>query len=223
MDNLLLVLILCLNVFISIWNCYVVGTAWKDTMFAGSGFDKALLWSGAIQSGVGFSMPLLLFLAWAISAYLTSGEEPYLSVAEAQQMMEWIGSFWYVAVILPILGSGLTIWIHSVRNAIQRRDFASIATASYNSFAQIYNTVSAFRNLGGALGNVGELFGALGNSKGDGKGKLALVCLIIVIMALVGGFMIAFGLIKYFASKTQSCTEKYLEDNNFSPHRRGFA
>ena len=211
MELLLLVGVLVLNVLISIWNCYAVGTAWKDTMTLGGWFNKLVLWSAVIQSGVGFSMPILLGLAYGSVTYLTTGAEPTLTPAEGAEMMQAIFSLWYVAVIFPILGSGLAIWAHSLRVAYQRRDFASIATAGWNTFAQIHNTVSAVRNLGGALGNVGELFGkGLGN-KGDGKGKLVILIVLLVVVSLVGGFMIAFGLVRYFANRAQSRIEEYAE------------
>lgn len=209
MDALILFAVLLLNVLISVWNCYAVGSAWKDTMALGGWFNKTVLWSAVIQSGVGFSMPILLILAYASSVFLTSGAEPTLSPEQAKEMMQAIFSLWYVAVIFPILGSGLAIWAHSLREAYRRRDFASIATAGWNSFAQIHNTVSAVNNLGGALGNVGELFGKALEGKGDGKGKVAILVILLVVVSIVAGFMIAFGLVRYFANRAESRIEEY--------------
>ncbi len=211
MDALILFAVLLLNVLISIWNCYAVGSAWKDTMALGGWFNKTVLWSAVIQSGVGFSMPILIVLAYASSVFLTSGAEPTLSPEQAKEMMQSIFSLWYVAVIFPILGSGLAIWAHSLREAYRRRDFASIATAGWNSYAQIHNTVSAVNNLGGALGNVGELFGSALGGKGDGKGKVAILVILLVVVSLVAGFMIAFGLVRYFANRTASRIEEYAQ------------
>lgn len=209
MDALILFAVLLLNVLISVWNCYAVGSAWKDTMTLGGWFNKTVLWSAVIQSGVGFSMPILIVLAYGSSVFLTSGAEPTLSPEQAKEMMQSIFSLWYVAVIFPILGSGLAIWAHSLREAYRRRDFASIATAGWNSFAQIHNTVSAVNNLGGALGNVGELFGKALEGKGDGKGKVAVLVILLVVVSLVAGFMIAFGLVRYFANRAESRIEEY--------------
>lgn len=209
MDALILFAVLLLNVLIAVWNCYAVGSAWKDTMAMGGWFNKTVLWSAVIQSGVGFSMPILLVLAYASSVFLTSGVEPTLSPEQAKEMMQSIFSLWYVAVIFPILGSGLAIWAHSLREAYRRRDFASIATAGWNSFAQIHNTVSAVNNIGGALGNVGELFGKALEGKGDGKGKVAILVILLVVVSLVAGFMIAFGLVRYFANRAESRIEEY--------------
>ena len=209
MDMLLLIGILVLNVLISIWNCYAVGTAWKDTMAFGGWFNKTLLWSGVVQSGVGFSMPILIALGLITVSVLTGGAEPALTPEEGAEMMQAIFSLWYVAVIFPILGSGLAIWAHSLREAYRRRDFASIATAGWNSFAQIHNTVSAVNNLGGALGSVGDFFGKALGGKGDGKGKAAILVVVLVVIALIGGFMIAIGLVRYFARRTESRIEQY--------------
>lgn len=219
LDALLLFVILAINVAISVWNCYAVGTAWRDVRALGNGFHKLLLWCGVIQSGIGFSMPILLGLAFLAKALLTGGEEPTLTMAEADQMMEWIFSLWYVAVIFPILGSGLTITIHSIKIAIERRDFSSIAAAGWNSLAQMHNIRSAWINLGPAFDSIGDLFDALSSGKGssdsddDGKGKVVAFLVIgIVILALVGGFLIAFGLVRYFMKGHESRIERHARD-----------
>lgn len=211
MEVLLLIGILILNVLISIWNCYAVGTAWKDTMAIGGWFNKLVLWSAVIQSGVGFSMPILLMLSYGSVAFLTSGAEPTISPEMGAEFLQGVFSLWYVAVILPILGSGLAIWAHSLRVAYQRRDFASIAIAGWNTYAQIHNTISAVNHLGGALGNVGELFGKTLKADVKGSGKLWLLALVIVAVSLIGGFMIAIGLVRHFARKAESRIEQYAE------------
>ncbi len=50
MEALLLAGILILNVLISIWNCYAVGTAWKDTMAMGGGSTSCSC--GAVSSNL---------------------------------------------------------------------------------------------------------------------------------------------------------------------------
>lgn len=207
MDLLLLIGIIVLNVLIGVWNCYAVGTAWKDTMALGGWFNKLLLWSGVIQSAVAFSLPVLLALAWGTLTYLSAGEKPEITPEDARVVMQGIFSLWYVAVIVPILGSGMAIWAHSLRMAYQRRDFSSIAVAGWNSFAQIHNTISAVNNLGGAIGDVGKLF-TLG-AKGDGKNKLPILVIVLVIISLLSGFILAFGLVRYFAKHSTARIEEY--------------
>jgi hypothetical protein len=216
MDVLLIVLILGLNVLISIWNCYAVGTSWKDVMAMGSGFEKLVLWSGVIQSGVGFSMPILLVLTFGSVAYLTTNgamvdgqwQTSTLTTADGETLLSGVFSPWYVAIILPILGSGFAITAHSLRAAYRRRDFASIASAGWNSFAQIHNTVGAVRNLGGAFGDIGKLFD-VGSKGGDSKNKVVILAIVLVVLSIVGGFMIAFGLVKFFAARAESRLEEY--------------
>jgi hypothetical protein len=122
-----------------------------------------------------------------------------------------------VAVIFPILGSGLAIWAHSVRVAYERRDFASLATAGWNTFAQVHNMVDAWQNVGGAVGSVGDLFGSLSKGSSDSssdnsKAKVAIVAILIVVIALAVGFLIAFGLVRYFARTSGSRIETYAEE-----------
>ena len=179
-------------------------------MAVGGWFDKIILYSAVIQSGVGFSMPILIGLAYIAVTILTGGSEPTLTPEEGAEMMQAIFSLWYVAVIFPILGSGLAIWAHSLRMAYQRRAFASFAVAGWNTYAQVSNTISAFNHIGGALGNIGEFFvTALSSKGGDGKGKVAILVILLVIISLVAGFMIAFGLVRYFSRNAESRLEQY--------------
>lgn len=164
-----------------------------------------------IQSGVGFSMPILLGLTWGAVQFLTAGSEPTITPAEGKELWEAVTNLWYLMVIFPILGSGLAIWAHSLRLAYQQRDFTSLAAAGWNTYAQVSNTISAFDNVGGAFGNVSEFFGDVFSGDDDAKSKLGIVALLIVAIALVGGFLIAFGLVRHFARTSQSRLEAYAE------------
>jgi len=199
------VILLIVNVLISLWNTYAVGTAWKDTMAFGNKFDKALLWSGVIQAGVGFSMPILIGLAYVAVSIATSGDAPKFTPEEGQQLLQGIFSLWYLAVIFPILGSGLAIWLHSLRLAFKRKDFTSIAVLGWNTVAQVSNTISAINNIGKAFGDIKGMF------KFDNKGGLAAIAVPVVLAALAGGFFVAFALVRYFANKTESRLEEYAE------------
>ncbi len=205
MEMLFLGGIILLNLAISVWNCFAVGRVWNDVKIAGNWFDKLLVWSGVTQAAVGFSMPIMLVLSWATLSYMTTGEKPSLSPEEASEMMQGIFSLWYIAVIFPILGTGLAITAHSIRVAYKRRDFGSVAVASWNTFAQIHNTVGAVNNLGGAFGDVGKLF----SGGGDSKGKALLAMILIVFIAIAGGFLIAISIVKAVARRSPSSVEAY--------------
>lgn len=209
METIILIAVLILNVLISVWNTYAAGISWKDTMTLGNRFDKAVLYSAVIQAGIGFSMPIILMLTYLATTFLTMGDKPNLTPEEAKQLVEWISSLWYVAIIFPILGSGFAIWLHSIRIAFQRRDFASIATAGWNTFAQIHNTLSAIDNLGGAFDKIGDLFSSLTSSKGNNKNNAAILAILIVVISIVGGFMLAIYLTKKFAKNANSRIEEY--------------
>jgi len=201
---LLLIGMLVLNVLISIWNCYAVGTVWKDVQAIGGWFERAVLWSAVVQSGVGFSMPILLGLGLGIVTYLTNGDQPAMSPEEGAQMMQAVMSLWYVGVIFPILGTGFVIWAFSIREAYRRRDFTSFAVAGWNTYAQIHNTLSAVNNLGSTFGNVVKYFET-------SKGNKGLTVILIVVVSLLLGFMIAVSLVRFFARRADSRIEQYAE------------
>ncbi len=202
MEILLITLLIGLNVAIAWWNCYVTGSVWEQTKRYGSTFDKALLWSGAIQSVAGFSIPILLALTWLA----TLGSEP----PQAKIIWEGVMSLWYLAVIIPVVGSGFIIWAHSVKVAIERRDFGSIAVAGYNTFAQASNTMSMFNNTGGAMSKVGGLF-----KDRDGKEALGLLVILLVVVALLSSALLTAYLIKYYAAKARILGEtNALSDNH---------
>lgn len=216
MELILFVGILAINTFISWANCRTVGLAWKDVMAGGSWFEKALLWCGAIQSSIGFSMLFMLPLGFGGLWYMGSGAEPMITQEQAHELLKGMFSLWYILIIFPLLGSGLMIWVHSVRVAIQTRRWQDMAVAGWNTFAQISNTVSAVNNLGGAWGDVGKLFSALTSSK-DGNGKAAGLVIALVILALLGGIMLTFALIRHYASKSTSVLlEKARERERFA-------
>ena len=61
----------------------------------------------------------------------------------------------YAIVIFPILGSGMGIWLDSIKEAIKRKDGISIGVAGYNTFAQGYNTYEAAKFLPTVFKHIG--------------------------------------------------------------------
>jgi hypothetical protein len=203
MEMLLLFGILALNIAVSWWNCFAVGSSWDYVKQNGGVMQKLLLWSGAIQAAIGFSMPILLALAFTSISLLTAGEPPTLSPAEAAQMFEAIVSLWYLAIILPALGTGTIIMVESVKTAIERRDIGSIGRAAYNTFANIHNISGAFSGIGQAFGSVTKAFSGKGKGgKDSGKILIVLIAIMIVVVALLAGTFITASLIKRYRQKT---------------------
>lgn len=204
---ILFIVLLVINGFISWLNCRTAGMAWKDTMAVGSWFEKALLWCAAIQSTIGFSMLLLFPMGFGLIAYLTSGTPPYITPAEGKELLDQLFSLWYAMVILPCIGSGTVIWVHSVKVAIQTRRPGAIAAATWNSFAQVMNIIDLFRNFGHVTSSVGKLFESAGNSK-DNKGKAAIAIIIVAVLAIIMGAIITAGLISFYARRAPSVVEE---------------
>lgn len=175
-----IVLILALNLVISWWNARVCGQAWAEANALG-GFGKVLIWSGAIQSAIGFSM-IYIFLMAGLGA--VTG---FLPAAIIKGMM----SLWYLAIIVPALGTGLIITVHSWIAAYRERDFASIGTAAYNTIAQAHNMYGAIDGIGKALSGVGDLF--------DSDDPKAGIAIVLVIVALGGGILTTWALIRKYA------------------------
>ncbi len=199
MNGLILALLVLLNVAISWWNCYAVGSVWRE---ARGGFEKLLLYSAAIQSVAGFSVPILLALTWVATTILAGGDDP-MPPEQIKAIWEGVMSLWYVAIIIPVVGSGFIIWGHSVREAWQRRDFASIGIAGWNTVAQVSNTASMFSNFGPALSNVGKLF------KGDNaKNGAPLLVILLVVVALLSSVLLTVYLIQHYADKAATAVRR---------------
>lgn len=202
--DLMTAAILVLNFGISWWNCYAVGGMWVESKALG-GFPRLLAWSGAIMAACGFSSVfvfLLLGLAIGIWPMLAGEGVPF-----PPEAIKFVMSFWYVVVILPILGSGIVITIHGWIEWWRDRSMLQLGVNAWNTYAMAQNTVSAIQNFGPALGNVMGGFGELMKPSSDDDGKAMLVKLglvlgiIVVVGSLAGGAILTAVLIKKYAGR----------------------
>ena len=69
MNHLILVVMLVINLGISWWNCKVCGENWVESKMAG-GFYRLLIWCGAIQAAIGFSMIIIVLVLFAGQEYI---------------------------------------------------------------------------------------------------------------------------------------------------------
>ena len=190
-----LVLILALNFGVSWLNARSCGRAWVESKAAG-GLVRVLVWCGAIQSAVGFSSVFLfplLFVANAMAPdYFTADQ------------LDAAVSLWYLTIILPALGTGLLITIESWIAVYRQHSLANIGVAAYNTLVQAHNTMGAINSFGPALSAVGKAFGSVAKSRGDAKGKAALLGLMIavavVVIALSAGVVLTATLIHRYAA-----------------------
>jgi hypothetical protein len=167
----ILLLFLAINTVIATWNAYVVGRMWP----LAQGFGASLLcWCGLIQSVVGYSSAILLGILFGVLHFEVLDME----------YAKYVVDLWYLVIIFPAIGSGICIWLHSVQAMVRNPGFGSFLTAGWNSYAMYHNVSGAIAHVPEAASGVGELFKALGETKGSGGKDGALVILVIVIVAV---------------------------------------
>ena len=165
---MLLFFVLLLNVGIAYWNAVVCGKAWREANALG-GWGKALVWCGAIQSVIGFSSAYAFLVAIAVGG----------------QFGHAVISLWYVLIIIPALGSGLVLTIHSWIEAYRERSLSSMAVAGWNTFAQVENVANASSGIGEAFSNIGDFFGS-SDSDDDASSALTKLALIVAVIIILG-------------------------------------
>lgn len=194
MEILFIVAILGLNGLISWWNCYVLGRNWLEVQHTGGWFMKAVMYSGAFQAVVGFSM-ISLFLLLGVASLVA----PWMGIGEYTALLwEWSMSLWYIGIIVPALGTGYILTVHSWMVAYRERNLASMGGAAWNTFASAYNTYNAIQGMGQAFGSVGEMFGSLAEGGDNPQAKVAIFAIILVVLALISGVVITRALIKRY-------------------------
>ena len=188
MELLFIVGLLALNAVISWWNCKAVGGIWVEARQMG-GFMRVLAWCGAVQAAVGFSSVLIFGMAFAAYAFGYLPKE-YASAAI---------SLWYLLIIVPAIGTGLIITVHSLITAWRERNIANMGVAAWNTFASGMNVYNAFSGIPDAWEAVGAVLGGKGK-KDDNKSALLIL---IVVVAIAGGILITMSLIRYYAAQAK--------------------
>jgi hypothetical protein len=102
----------------------------------------------------------------------------------------------YLLAVVPLLGSGLVITVHSWIVAYRERRLASMSLATWNTFAMAHNSYGAVSGAGDALSSV---FKGLSSSNDDARKKLAVVALILVALAAASGIILTATLIHHYA------------------------
>lgn len=167
--------LLLLNFAISWFNAASVGRGYAEAKAAG-GFAIFLAWCGLVMSACGFT--------WTYVAILGLGAEAAGKITPEQAAL--VFDLGYVVIIFPVLGSGLAIMVESWASFYRKRTLGSGARAAWNTYAQISNSIEAYRGFGPALGRVLDGLGGKKGSKGSKGGGGAIVVLIVV-LALAGG------------------------------------
>lgn len=193
MDFLLIVLLLGVNGLISWWNCRAVGQAWVEVNAVGGFWMKAVVWSGAFQAVVGFSM-IYLFALCGLLTLLA----PVLGITEIMASVNSIAmSFWYLLIIIPALGTGYILTVHSWIQFAREKSLGNLAGAGWNTFASVYNTYNAIEGIGQSAGVIGEAFSSALGGDGDARAKIFILGVLLAVLSLVGGYYTA----RYFILK----------------------
>jgi hypothetical protein len=181
-----LLVVLVLNFGVSWANCMTCGRAWEESKAVG-GFLRALVWCGAINAAIGFSSVIIFPLTLL-------AQKMYPDVLKPEDVSV-IFNLWYLTIIFPVLGSGLIITIESWNYAYRDRSIGNLGRATYNTLAQAHNTMGAINGMQPAFEAVGKLF----SGKGDAQGKLILLAVVIVSLALCAGIILTATLIHRWA------------------------
>lgn len=178
---LILFVLMIVNFGISCWDAYVAGRIWREV----TGLMKLVAWSALTISACGFLIVTAIICGYiALAAHWTDARG-----------MHALMSMTYLMIIIPVLGSGLIITIHSWVEAYKRRDFGSIATAAWNTGAQGYNMYEAADGgISSAFSDVAGFFAPSGDDDdvSVSAAKVAVLLVLIVAMIFAAGFTVLF-------------------------------
>ena len=196
-EIVLVVLLLIWNFGVSAWNAYAVGSNWARIEATGGLFGKIMLWCGWLMSAIGFTWCYLFLIGFImhIVGWLD------------QEAVSAMFSLGYLIIIIPALGTGLIITIHSWMNAYKERSVGNFTIATYNTSAQFYNSYRALSAIPEALKNVIEFFAKSGGGSGgkrDGKGAAGILVIIALIIAIALGIFTTQFIADWAADKAES-------------------
>lgn len=178
----MIVFLILWNLGISVLNCWFVGKSWAESKAIG-GWFRFITWCAAVMGTCGFVWVNVIVLGYLASTHVAILPLKYQLTDPYLELLYDIG---YLLIIFPVLGSGMGIWMDSVKQAYQRRDGISIGVAGYNTFAQGYNTYEAAKFIPTVLDKIG------GTLKGDSSGQTKLILLTVyVTLALSIGLGVA--------------------------------
>ena len=184
-------IVLVLDFVISWTNARYVGRYWSESKEVGGSFRTYIV-SGYAMAIAGFTMVYGYLLLLISPVFLQMANADPETILAFRQLTADMIYFLCVAAVIP---SGFFIWIRSLKDAWEQRTLSSGLTAGWNSYAQLRNTVDAARNAPSALRRIIKaLFGGKGKKKGDAI--VALCAILVVIIALFGGYFTASAIMK---------------------------
>jgi len=177
----MLFLLFLVNLVISWFNAYHVGSVW-DSARAKGGWARLMTWAGAMMSASGFTWCYTVILGLLGSVIPMDHQDPAQGMLLEGESLQAFFELGYTIIIFPILGSGLAMTVNSWRNLARKdRGIGDWVETGWNTYAQVSNTLDAYENLPEISDHLRDFF------KGDNK-KGAIV-VFLVALALLGGVM----------------------------------
>lgn len=184
MSSLVLFFVFIYNLVVSFWNAKVCGENWVEANAIG-GWSKALIWSGAIMSAIGFTQTY--FIVGAVVGTMLNIAPP--------EVIQIAMNLLYVMIAIPCVLTGLIICIHSWVAFAKEKSIKNGGVAVWNTIIQGYNTYHVFNSFGAVIDNLSETFK---DKKADRDNKNGAIILAIVCLGL--GIFTTYVLIKRYAS-----------------------
>lgn len=163
------------NLFVSWSNAKFVAYNWR--VAGKGGFAWWINGCAAVMSACGFTWCYALLYAHAGHAL------GYLSAGGLRAVQELV----YVAIIFPVLGTGLGITLYTLERAWRSGDGFEIANGLYNVGAQVHNTAGAIRELPGVFEHLGGFFGGSSKSDKDNDNPGAALVVLLAGVAMLAG------------------------------------
>ena len=181
------VVLLLVNFGISWANAEYVGRYWSESKATGGSFRRYII-CGYVMAIAGFTMVYGCILLVSVPMVMKG----YGVDKELITLLEQIGSdMLYVMVGVPIILCGFRIWLVSLAEAWRNRTFGNVASAGWNTYAQLHNIRSATREMPSAINRLFSIFFGKKSSKKKGEEVIAILAIIIVILALCSGYFTA--------------------------------
>jgi hypothetical protein len=126
-------------------------------------------------------------------------------------------SLGYLAIVGPLIGSGIAITVESWAVFWRRRTFTNMAVAGYNTFADVYNIYEASRYVPSAWDTVKDVLwpkkrSSSSSSSSDGEGGgFTWIVILLVVLAIFAGVLTAAAIIRTVSERT--ARERLLENS----------
>lgn len=182
--------LLVLNFGISWWNATCVGHIWSEAKQIGGG-TRVLATAGYIMSVAGFTMVysviIMMLISWIGPVYA------WITPDQAQLLLQLISDISYLLIALAIIPTGIIIWINSLIAFWKHKSLKTGGIAAWNTYANARNIISAARNVPSAFSRI---VGSVKGSKARGNGAIVLLAIVIVLLAILGGYFTASAIMK---------------------------